>query len=219
MTCDPAQDAGKKGLPDELLTSAFIELRLEPRVDEPTGEYRYDKEFALGFYRAVPLLAAASHDIRRVNRFAPVLAMFRWSKGQPGVEFADIPARPKSAVPTPDALVTSQVTGGRWPLDEVIRPVLPPDPKRDRADLRERIEGRMKELEKTEPVAQAVRGFVAADLEAFDKKAGGGDLGDAVLKKSCDKLVPAGLKPEAESAVRYWLELRALRALLSALPE
>jgi hypothetical protein len=94
-----------ENLPLALRRAAFVELRLQTDVQAEKPEDRYDREFAREFYRVVPQLERASYDMRRINRFASVLALFRWAKEKQIAECDGLPrAKPRARQNTPDAI-------------------------------------------------------------------------------------------------------------------
>ena len=66
-----------------------------------------EKQFSEGFPRALPALIQSSDAFERLNRFAAVLAVFRWA-ATAGVRFEGVIDRPKS-VPTPKSIVITNV--------------------------------------------------------------------------------------------------------------
>jgi hypothetical protein len=238
VTADPTMDGRYKALPgrltdfpEPLLRASFLELRLQTKPNAKEPSQRYDREFAATFYRHVPLLTAASHDIYRMNRFAAVLAVFRWAR-QPGVSCEGMPARPQTGVRTPDTLARTRVINGVWPTDEVIRPVRDLSGEECVRDAISRIGDRMARLTRdVKGLKKHVEALDKDNLVIFDRLArvrrrpiliGQLSVGSLIeyhrrqkgLRDWSAKLVPRGLPAELHAAFQYWLELRALRVAL-----
>jgi hypothetical protein len=106
---------GTADFPEGLLKNAFLEMRnmtvnqLQAMFMDILGEEailknEYDLDFANEFYRLLPVLTKISADYERMNRFAPVLGLFRWARSQRAL----LPIRPDRTghKDTPDAVLT-----------------------------------------------------------------------------------------------------------------
>lgn len=154
-------------LPEALRKVAFLELRLQTDAKAEPLEKRYDREFAAKFYRHLPLLTAASHDLHRMNRLAPVVAIFRWASEQKA-ECREMPGKPTAKEKTPDAIVTANLSNGVWPLEEVIRPVQDTVGEEAVKDTRDRAKERMGRLEKdVNGLAELIKAMDEKKLQAL----------------------------------------------------
>jgi hypothetical protein len=211
LSCDVAADPRKRGLPDQLLGAAFIELHAITRPKENDDQRRYDIEFAQEFFRQVPLLTAASHDLFRVNQFAQVLALVRWAARHPGVIFTGVPPIPQGVIRTPSFLAMTSAAKGKWPSEEVITPVLGLQGKGELTDRLKRINLRIDSLEsENDWIADLVANMTAERLATFDTEA------KATFREADEeRLVAAAVAPLAKEldqqrrdVLRYWFQLR-----------
>ena len=87
--------------PEPLRRQAFLEFRGFGGFFSETSNY---KNLETDFYVAVPSLARVSSDFERINEFARVVALLRWSKEESAF-FYGAPIPPKGS-PTPGSVIT-----------------------------------------------------------------------------------------------------------------
>jgi hypothetical protein len=105
---------GTPDFPEGLRKEAFLEMRnmtvskvqallINIYGDAALSTNEYDLDFANEFYRLLPILTRVSIDYAVMNRFAPVLAFFRWARSQ-RAQLVIPPNRPMK-IETPDAVL------------------------------------------------------------------------------------------------------------------
>jgi hypothetical protein len=111
------QDDRSGQFPEETRASAFLELHVE------TGDSSsYDQELADELYSLMPILTRASYSFSRVNRFVPVLALYRWVKSEPAAQIAAVKEPRVERVVTPEALAVMPYAWNEF-LGDAIEPV------------------------------------------------------------------------------------------------
>lgn len=236
--------------PNAMREGNFLEMRV-PRlsdadakaieggeaVDEEGIDRRlqnYDEQFAKDFYRVLPTLTAHAYDYYRLNRFAAVLAIYRWAKQTGGTSAK--PTGSTKTQPTPDAILFT--AAGVKPIDPAEYGALrkqqllavkeriktlerdTPDLQKQASDL-DRIQGELQER----IVAIALRDATSAagsgsstgeELIEQALRRAEADPQIKSLKERLDALQARLLRTESS---RYWLELKEYEERLTPSPD
>jgi hypothetical protein len=204
-------DQDVTGVPEGILRSTFIELHVMTNSEAKDPADRFDRDFAAEFYRLVPVLAKSHYAYHRINRFIPVLALYRWARENEAS--SEPPPRPPQTHTT-DSILVNKYSGLIEPADMKLVE------EQERGDTKS-LDARIVELESDsalqphlDRIAKAVETSVAfmsaANVEKGQKKDELSKSLTAMIEAENEAFKPITDKDLLKKA-RYLLELKVIR--------